>query len=171
MKRRGKSVTAVNGLNLTLYEGQITALLGHNGAGKSTLIACLTGLTPCSSGGAKVYDLDVTNSNHVDQIRKTTGECTRSERKWNCFEGFVVGICPQHDILFDFLTSREHLVVFAGIKGVPKEQIDEEVDKALAEVDLTKHKNTVATKMSGGQKRKLSVAMALIGNPKVHNTQ
>ena len=78
----------------------------------------------------------------------------------------AIGICPQHDILFELLTTREHLVVFAGIKGVPTDKLDEEVDKALAEVNLEKHKDTMATKLSGGQKRKLSVAMALIGNPK-----
>ena len=73
-EKEKKNVTAIAGLNLTVYEGQITALLGHNGAGKSTLIACLTGLTPCTSGEASVYDLNVNNSSDVDRIRKTTGE-------------------------------------------------------------------------------------------------
>ena len=66
-------MTALAGLSLTVYEGQITALLGHNGAGKSTLIACLTGLTKCTSGGATVYNLDINNPIEIDEIRQRTG--------------------------------------------------------------------------------------------------
>lgn len=88
-----------------MYEGQITALLGHNGAGKSTLMACLTGLTPSTSGEASIYGRDITNATDMDNIRKMTG------------------VCPQHDVLFPNVTTREHLIVFAGIKGVPKHEI------------------------------------------------
>ncbi|XP_065844261.1 cholesterol transporter ABCA5-like isoform X4 [Oscarella lobularis] len=148
-KQYDATVTALAGLSLTVYEGQITALLGHNGAGKSTLIACLTGLTKCTSGGATVYNLDINNPIEIDEIRQRTG------------------VCLQHDLLFENLTVREHLIVFSGIKGIPKEEIGEKVRMALEEVGLEKERDAYATKLSGGQKRKLSVAIALIGNPKI----
>ena len=73
----------------------------------------------------------------------------------------------QQDLLFENLTVTEHLIVFSGIKGIPKQEIGEKVRMALEEVGLEKERDTYATKLSGGQKRKLSVAIALIGNPKV----
>ena len=95
------------GLYLSMYEDQITALLGHNGAGKSTLVACLTGLTPTTSGDASIYGRQIVND--IANIRK------------------MIGVCPQHDVLFPNVTTKEHLIVFAGIKGLPKHEIDQAV--------------------------------------------
>ncbi|XP_013402813.1 ATP-binding cassette sub-family A member 5 isoform X2 [Lingula anatina] len=146
---KGKeNVTAVDGLTLDMYEGEITAVLGHNGAGKTTLINMLTGLTPTTSGSAYILGLDVTDVNDMDQIREMTG------------------VCPQHDILFDKLSCREHLEFFGNLKGVPKDRLDNEITKALQEVDLEDQEKTFSEELSGGQKRKLSVAIALIGDPK-----
>lgn len=88
----------MNGINLTIYEGQITAILGHNGAGKTTLFNILTGLTSPTSGTAYIFGYDVSNPNDMDQIRRMTG------------------VCPQHDILFDNLSPKEHLEFFAAVK-------------------------------------------------------
>ncbi|XP_077979636.1 cholesterol transporter ABCA5-like [Glandiceps talaboti] len=148
-KRGGKPVVAVNGITLDIYEGEITCLLGHNGAGKTTLIGALSGMVPPTSGGATIYGMDVTDPNAMGHIRTITG------------------VCPQQDIVFDQLTAREHLKVYAGIKGIPEEDIDAKVDKILNDVDLHKNAETNAGKLSGGQKRKLCVGMALIGDPKV----
>lgn len=95
---RKAPIKAVNGINLTIYEGQITAILGHNGAGKTTLFNILTGLTAPSAGTAYIFGYDVSNPNDMDQIRRMTG------------------VCPQHDILFDNLSPREHLEFFAAVK-------------------------------------------------------
>lgn len=86
-----------------MYNGQIFALLGHNGAGKTTTISMLTGLIQATQGRAKVHSLDIFNE--MDEFRKT------------------LGVCPQHDVLFEFLTPREHLELFASFKGTPRDQV------------------------------------------------
>jgi ATP-binding cassette, subfamily A (ABC1), member 3 len=79
----------------------------------------------------------------------------------------VMGVCPQHDVLWDDLTVKEHLNFFAGLKGVPKEKIADSVAKIIAEVGLTEKIDVQSRALSGGMKRKLSVAIALIGDSKV----
>ncbi|KAK7506564.1 hypothetical protein BaRGS_00002039, partial [Batillaria attramentaria] len=148
-KSKQETTTAVNQLSLDMYEGQITALLGHNGAGKTTLINMLTGVMPPTSGTATINGLDVACSGDMEEIRT------------------MCGICPQHNILYDELTAEEHLRIFAGIKGVPEDKIDGQVQQALKDVDMPDQAAVLASKLSGGQKRKLSVAMALIGDPKI----
>ncbi|KAL5018612.1 hypothetical protein ScPMuIL_004334 [Solemya velum] len=149
LKSKKEEVTAVNGLSLDMYEGQITALLGHNGAGKTTLLNMLCGLTGPTVGTATILGLDVSDSVEMDQIRSMTG------------------ICPQHNILFDDLSCEEHLKLFAIIKGLPEHKVEQEVQKSLKDVFLSDQDATHAKDLSGGQKRKLSVAIALIGDPKV----
>ena len=79
----------------------------------------------------------------------------------------VLGVCPQHDILFPDMTVYEHLVMFAAFKGTSSDQIDEEVEKMIQSVGLTEKRNAYTETLSGGQKRKLSVGLAFIGNSKV----
>ncbi|XP_069698967.1 cholesterol transporter ABCA5-like isoform X2 [Periplaneta americana] len=146
---RKPEVKAVNGINLTIYEGQITAILGHNGAGKTTLFNILTGLTAPSAGTAFVFGYDIRDPNDMHTIRRMTG------------------VCPQHDILFDLLTPREHLEFFAAVRGIPSSLIEFEVSKTLRDIDLVDKANTFAKHLSGGQKRKLSVGIAVIGDPKI----
>ncbi|KOX68527.1 ATP-binding cassette sub-family A member 5 [Melipona quadrifasciata] len=148
-KCRKAEIKAVNGINLTIYEGQITAILGHNGAGKTSLFNILTGLTAPTAGTALIFGYDVRDSNDMQMIRSMTG------------------VCPQHDILFDLLTPREHLEFFAAVRGIPKSMIEHEVKKTLKDIDLTEKANTFAKYLSGGQKRKLSVGIAIIGDPKI----
>lgn len=92
------TVDAVQGVSLRIYEGEITAILGHNGAGKTTLFNMLTGMTTSSSGEAHIFGYNINNSNEMEEIRKMTG------------------ICPQHDVLFDELSPAEHLAYFARIR-------------------------------------------------------
>ncbi|XP_014207034.1 ATP-binding cassette sub-family A member 5-like isoform X2 [Copidosoma floridanum] len=148
-KCRRPEVKAVNGINLTIYEGQITAILGHNGAGKTTLFNILTGLTSPTAGTALIFGYDVRDSNDMHIIRSMTG------------------VCPQHDILFDLLTPREHLEFFAAVRGIPHGTIEHEVKKTLKDIDLLEKADTFAKYLSGGQKRKLSVGIAIIGDPKI----
>ncbi|KAB0791349.1 hypothetical protein PPYR_03149 [Photinus pyralis] len=146
---RKPEIKAVNGINLTIYEGQITAILGHNGAGKTTLFNILTGLTAPSSGTAYVFGYDIRDAEDLDQIRRMTG------------------VCPQHDILFDNLTPKEHLEFFASVKGIPANIRDYEVTRTLKDIDLSDKADSFAKHLSGGQKRKLSVGIAVIGDPKI----
>ncbi|XP_041361874.1 cholesterol transporter ABCA5-like [Gigantopelta aegis] len=142
------TVTAVDELTLNIYEDQITALLGHNGAGKTTLINMLCGLSPPTSGTATINGMDVSHSRDMETIRSMTG------------------VCPQHDILYDDLTCREHLSIFAGIKAVKDEDKDA-VETIMNAVDIIDQADMFSKNLSGGQKRKLSVAIALIGDPKM----
>ncbi|CAA2979777.1 ABC transporter A family member 1 [Olea europaea subsp. europaea] len=138
---------AVNSLQLTLYENQILALLGHNGAGKSTTISMLAGLLPPTSGDALVFGKNI--STDMNEIRKS------------------LGICPQHDILFPELTVKEHLEIFGNIKGVNEDYLENVVIEMAEEVGLADKVNTVVKALSGGMRRKLSLGIALIGNSKV----
>jgi len=143
------TVKAVQDVSLDIYAGEITAILGHNGAGKSTLFNMLTGMTSSSGGSATIFGYDINDPNQMNEIRKMTG------------------ICPQHDVLFDELTPREHLQFFARIRGIKDEFINTEVDTILDDIDLKDKANAIASKLSGGPKRKLSVGIALIGDPKL----
>lgn len=96
---RKPQVNAVNGINLTIYEGEITAILGHNGAGKSTLFNILTGITAPTSGTAYIFGYDIRDPNDMMMVRR------------------MIGVCPQHDILFEQLTPREHLNFFAAVRA------------------------------------------------------
>jgi len=138
---------AVKDLNLTFYNGQITALLGHNGAGKTTTISMLTGMIPITSGHCFVQGHDV--GTEVKRVRES------------------LGVCPQHDILYPELTVYEHLWLFANFKGVPYGQVKDTVNEMIIEVGLTEKRNARAKNLSGGQKRKLSVGIAFIGKSKV----
>jgi len=138
---------AVDGLDLDMYNNQITCLLGHNGAGKTTTIAMLTGLIDPTSGFAHVGGKDV--QTQMANIRQD------------------LGVCPQHDILYPDLTVREHLKLFATFKGMPSRNIGSKVEEMIAEVGLTEKADTQSKKLSGGMKRKLSVGIAFIGGSKI----
>ncbi|XP_024027117.1 ABC transporter A family member 1 [Morus notabilis] len=144
--RKGKCC-AVNSLQLTLYENQILALLGHNGAGKSTTISMLVGLVSPTSGDALVFGKNIIT--HMDEIRKG------------------LGVCPQNDILFPELTVREHLEIFAILKGVKEDVLERVVSYMVDQVGLADKSSTLVKALSGGMKRKLSLGIALIGDSKV----
>ena len=78
-----------------------------------------------------------------------------------------MGLCPQHDILFETMTVEEHLKLFATFKGMKPKDIPKEVDKIIADVDLKAKRFDLAKNLSGGQRRKLSVGIAFIGNTKL----
>lgn len=143
----GKVLKAVQEVSLNLYSGQIFCLLGHNGAGKTTTINMLSGMLPVSSGDAIVYGKSV--SRDMQQIRK------------------VLGVCPQHDVIWSGLTVREHLEFFAQAKGMNKEALEAEVNGLIQDVSLQEKENSLAGTLSGGQKRRLSAAIALIGGSQV----
>ncbi len=138
---------AVDGLNVTMYEGQITCLLGHNGAGKTTTISMMSGLIAPTEGDAQMYGKSVRHD--LDAIRAD------------------MGVCPQHDVLWGDLTVKEHLHIFAGIKRIPPADVNKAIDDIIAEVGLTEKVDSYSSTLSGGQKRKLSVAIALIGGSKI----
>ena len=143
----GHVVKAVDGVSLDMYKGEVFCLLGHNGAGKTTTIGMLTGLLTVTEGGALIDGHSVTTE--MSEIRRS------------------LGVCPQHDVLFRRLTSEEHLALFARLKGVPEEHIKNEVQRTLIQVGIMEKKNSYPHQMSGGQRRKLSLGIALIGGSKI----
>uniref|UniRef100_A0A8C9DCA9 ABC transporter domain-containing protein n=1 Tax=Panthera leo TaxID=9689 RepID=A0A8C9DCA9_PANLE len=138
---------AVKDLTLNLYQGQITALLGHNGAGKTTTCYVLTGLIPPSSGCVYINGYEI--SHNMAEIRKSMG--------W----------CPQHDILFDDLTVAEHLSFYAQLKGLSRLKCPEEVQRMLHALSLEDKRDSLSRCLSGGLRRKLSIGIALIAGSKV----
>ena len=140
---------ALNGVSFNLYKNEIFALLGHNGAGKSTLINILTGLYPTTAGSAIYNNENIITPEGLDNFRK------------------YLGICPQHDVLFGDLTVEEHLEMFCVFKSVPKEKIEDEITKIIIDFDLVNKRYTKACNLSGGQKRKLSICIALVGGSSV----
>ncbi|XP_066560548.1 cholesterol transporter ABCA5 [Amia ocellicauda] len=148
-KEKDSTVEALRGFTFDIYEGQITALLGHSGAGKSTLMNILCGICPPTEGSAIIYGSPVSEIAEGVEMRR------------------LVGICPQFNIMFDVLTVEEHLRIFAAIKGIPQAEIDREVAKVLKDLDLEKIMDAQAKNLSGGQKRKLCVGIAILGDPKI----
>ncbi|KAG7606930.1 AAA+ ATPase domain [Arabidopsis thaliana x Arabidopsis arenosa] len=140
---------AVKGLWMNIAKDQLFCLLGPNGAGKTTTISCLTGINPVTGGDAKIYGNSIRSSVGMSNIRK------------------MIGVCPQFDILWDALSSEEHLHLFASIKGLPPSSIKSIAEKLLVDVKLTGSAKIRAGSYSGGMKRRLSVAIALIGDPKL----
>ncbi|KFR04981.1 ATP-binding cassette sub-family A member 13, partial [Nipponia nippon] len=139
---------AIKDLSLAFHRGQITALLGPNGAGKTTVISLLTGLYPPSSGTVIINGKDI----------RTDLAAIRTE----------LGVCPQYDVLFNILTVREHLLLYASVKAPSwtKEQLNQQVSGALEDVDLSQHQYKPVGALSGGMKRRLSIAISFIGNSK-----
>jgi ATP-binding cassette, subfamily A (ABC1), member 3 len=113
------SRVAVDGVDMTMYEGQIFVLLGQNGAGKTTTISILTGLIPATSGSVTVYGHSVPDE--LESIRQNVS----------------LGVCPQHDVLYPDLTVKEHLQLYAGLKGVAPNKVKECVEETVATVGLT----------------------------------
>ncbi|KAJ7403942.1 ATP-binding cassette sub-family A member 5 isoform X1 [Willisornis vidua] len=136
-------------LSFDIYEGQITALLGHSGTGKTTLMNILCGLCPPTDGFVSVYGHRVSEIDEMLEVRQITG------------------VCPQSDIHFDILTVEENLSIFAAIKGIPQNDLIQEVQKVLLDLEMQPIRDNQAKKLSGGQKRRLSVGVAVLGNPKV----
>ena len=136
---------ALDEVSFDVPRGQIFGLLGPNGAGKSTLINILAGLVVKSSGTAEIWGFDI--DQHPRNAKRS------------------IGIVPQ-EILFDpFFTPREALEIQAGLYGVPKS--DRITDALLAAVHLTDKAHAYARTLSGGMKRRLLVAKAMVHSPPI----
>ncbi|EKX50275.1 hypothetical protein GUITHDRAFT_50416, partial [Guillardia theta CCMP2712] len=138
----------VESVSLDLYENQTFALLGPNGAGKSTLLNMLTGIVSPSGGMISIFDHVLEDMNSIEKLRE------------------ILGYCPQEDILLDDLTVKEHLKFFAGLRGLRGALLRKEVARRCEEMDLGSVMQEAVKNLSGGMKRRLSVALALTGDPK-----
>lgn len=129
--------TALKDLTVDFFEDQITVILGENGAGKTTLMSMICGLLRPSSGSIK-------------------------------FKGkSSIGICFQQNVLFDHLTVREHIEFYNILKGLSLDAANLEADNLIKSLNFQEKSNVYSSKLSGGMKRKLSLAIALCGNSKI----
>ena len=136
---------AVDNFNCDLFGNQIFCLLGHNGAGKSTLINMLSG----------IYD-----PTYGDIFYK--GRSVVTDKNY-LFEN--IGLCQQEDIFFEYLTVSEHLSLMCEIKGSKANR--NEIRELILKIGLAEKTNSECSSLSGGQKRKLCTALALIGNSNI----
>lgn len=125
------------------------SLLGHNGAGKTTMINILTGIMAPDNNPETDITINNINISNISEIRK------------------YIGVCPQFDILWKEMTAEEHLILFGRMKGIPKKMLDSKIDQVLRFVSLLPEKKSRVSSFSGGMKRRLSLAIAAIGGPKI----
>ncbi|GFW78830.1 ATP-binding cassette sub-family A member 7 [Trichonephila clavipes] len=136
---------AVNHLTFGIHPEECFGLLGVNGAGKTTTFRMLTGDTFPSDGNAIL-----SSSSIRTDLKKFQSN---------------LGYCPQFDALIDRLTGREMLTLFARLRGLTGFELEERIDKLIKMTDLSAHADKQTQFYSGGNKRKLSVALSLIGSP------
>ena len=146
LTKKYKDKTAVDGISFSVDEGKLIALLGVNGAGKTTTIRMLTCLSKPTCGSAEVFGHST--EKEPEEVKK------------------LVGISTQDTAVAENLTVRENLEFMAGIY-LEKDKIKESVESAIKAFGLEEFRNKKAKLLSGGWKRKLSIAMAIIGEPKI----
>ena len=145
-KRYGK-LTAVDGLDLSVNQGELFSLLGVNGAGKTTTIKMLTCLTRPNGGEAFVGGHSITTE--PDRVKA------------------LIGVSPQETAVAPNLTVRENLELICGIHGFSREKTRSKIEELTARFGLAEVLNRRAGKLSGGWQRRVSIAMALIGEPQI----
>lgn len=138
---------AVKTISFGVKKGDCFGLLGTNGAGKTTTFKILCGEIQPTSGICLVNGMNVATD--MNKIRH------------------LIGYCPQFDALLDNLTAREHLELYAAIKGIPSQMRERLISEKIIQLNLQKYENVQSGTYSGGNKRKLSVAIALLGNPPI----
>ncbi len=146
IKKYKNGPRALKGVNLQIHEGQFFGLLGPNGAGKSTLIHSITGLVVPSSGSINVFGHDV-----VKDYKKAR---------------HVIGLSPQEVYLDFFLTVEETLDFHGGYFGMKKQERKARIEELLDVFSLTEKRTSRAMFLSGGMKRRLIIARALMHRPK-----
>ena len=147
LTKKYKDLTAVDALELTVRQGELLSLLGVNGAGKTTTIKMLTGLTRPTSGDAFLNGRSiVTDSGAV----KT-----------------MIAVSPQETAVAPNLTVRENLALMAGVHGLTKARVKDKVADLCGRFGLGEVADKRAGKLSGGWQRRLSIAMALVSDPRI----
>jgi len=147
ISRKFGNLVAVDGIDLSVKEGELFSILGPNGAGKTTIIKMLCCLLRPTSGTATIMGHDI----QKDPI---------AVKK-------VIDISPQETAIAEHLNARENLSLMGGIHGIGKEEIKKRSEELLEMMGLTNRAKERVRKYSGGMKRRLSIAMALVSDPRV----
>ncbi len=138
---------AVKGIDVEVRRGEAFGFLGPNGAGKSSTMRMIAAVSPLSGGSLHILGLDPA----------TEGPAIRAR----------IGVCPQEDTLDTELTVRDNLYVYGRYFGLPRKEVRERVDELLEFVSLTEKAKAKVEDLSGGMKRRLTIARSLINRPDV----
>lgn len=147
LTKRFKTKTAVEALNLTIRQGELFSLLGVNGAGKTTTIKMLSALLPPTEGEAFLLGNSVTAN--AQRVKAD------------------IGVSPQETAVATKLTVRENLILMAGVHGADRSTAKKRAQAVIAEFGMEELADSRAKTLSGGWQRRLSIAMALISEPKI----
>jgi len=140
-------VKALKGVSLEVYEGEILGLLGPNGAGKSTLMNIIAGVIKPTSGKVEVLGYDVLKDRGKVALK--------------------IGYCPQETVLYDNLTVMENMMFYAGLYDIPGGEAKKRAKRILEYLGLSGVEKTLAKRLSGGMKRRLNLAVALLNDPEL----
>lgn len=147
LTKKFKNVLAVNNISFNVKEGEIFGVLGLNGAGKTTTIKMMSGLTRPTSGNIKVFDYDIYKD--INKIKS------------------IIGVSPQESAIANNLTVKENIELMASLYFKDKIQIKDNIELVINNLGLESYINRRAKTLSGGYKRRLSIAMALVTNPRI----
>ena len=147
LTKKYKEITAVDDLNLEIRNGELFSLLGVNGAGKPTTITMLSTLTLPTKGDAVVSGESIISSPNLVKER--------------------IGVSPQETAVAPSLSVKENLTLMCDVHGLKKDKAKEKIEELSKALDLESVMNRKAGKLSGGWQRRLSIAMALVSEPKV----
>ena len=147
LNKKFETFVAIDNISLEIQEGEIYGLLGPNGAGKSTAIAIICGLLKPTSGEIKILDVDVTKS-------------MKGQNK-------KIGYVPQEIALYSEFTAYENLKFFGELYGLRGIKLKEKIEYALEFTGLLEQSKKIVGKFSGGMKRRLNIACAIMHDPKI----
>ena len=145
--RSGVTVEAVRGSDVTVRKGEAFGFLGPNGAGKSSTMRMVAAVSPVSGGSLRILGMDPA----------TDGPKIRAR----------IGVCPQEDTLDTELNVRDNLFIYGRYFGLPRAEVRQRVDELLEFVQLTEKASAKVEDLSGGMKRRLTIARSLINRPEV----
>ena len=145
--KQESDIIAIKNLNFAIMPGECFGLLGLNGAGKTTTFKCIT--QELSQDNGKIYVNNTDISGHFNELNE------------------LFGYCPQFDAIFELLSVYENLEFYASIKGIKKSSIQSLVNAMIKEMALDEFTNKIAGRLSGGNKRKLAVAISMLCNPPI----
>lgn len=137
--------TVLSDVSLSVNSGQILGIIGPSGSGKTTAIKCLLGMEKLNSGKSRILDTEMPN-------RKVLGR---------------IGYMGQSDALYENLSAYENLVFFGNLIGLKGRQLETMIDEKLQLVKLSDFKKKLVNTFSGGMKRRLSLAITLLGHPEL----
>ncbi len=147
LTKRFRTLVAVDALTMNISPGEFVGLIGPNGAGKSTTMGCIAGTVAADEGTVYIDGVEVSD------------EPVQARRQ--------LGFVPQHLTLLDYLTGLEYLHFVADLRELDTAARDRDIDELLSITELNDHRDTIIREYSGGMLRKLALASALIGAPKL----